>query len=451
MWRLATQIILIIPSIFLCSFMASEIKPSAEIQAIVMNLWNVIREVAQANTATQTENKAFAQKYHTLNEQMQQEHERHAKLQAYTEHLQTELKQWQHDHEALQGEQSEHRILTRQHEETIQELRSLYSEQEAVLSARIEENTALREQLAKLQDEAKAEREQFLSASEALKHDLAQSRQQALNVATEVDEAKAELDDLRTERNTLFEENEQLRWRLQALEKQVEEDQQVMERKVEEARLHSGEMTMQLEESKRFASESNERISVLTEERTQLRTALEKAEQESQTWQQIAEEQTQRITELQDAEKVLTEQLTQNLTEQLTQEFEQKLAHDLEQARQEASSNLSSELASAKNRYETAIENLKTQLHETRLQHQQMLDAHAEDTEQQRTALAEEIALLQAKNREQAEILEVEQRRTQDLERLAEQSIHITANEREALTATVKSLLERVESALEAM
>lgn len=405
-----------------------------------MNLWNVIRETAQANTATQAENKAFAQKHHALQEQLQHEQERYTKLQAYTEHLQEELKLSQHELEALREQHTNAVEISLQHDETIRELRGLHLDQEEVLMRKNEENSLLREQLEHLQTEQAAEKTHFHTSLEALKQDLSFSRQQALNVASEVDEAKRELEDVRSERNAFFEENEQLRWRLEALEQQIEEDRLAMERKVEEARLHSGEMTVQFEEAKRLASESKERIQALTEERNSLKNSLEKSEQEAQTWQQIAEEQTVRITELQNIEQEITEKLTK----ELTQKFEQQL----EYVRQESASTLSAELTSIKNRYELALETLKTQLQEARLQHQQTLQSYTDDHEQTVTTLEEEISALKHQADEQTRTLLEEQERVRKLQTLADQSIRLSDTERLTLASAVKDLLERVETHL---
>lgn len=390
-------------------------KPSAEIQAIVMNLWNVIRETAQATTAIHAENKAFAQKHHALNEQILQEHERHAKLQAYTEHLQTELKQQQHDLDTLQPRYQEAFDNSQKHEETIQELRRILLEQEELVARRGEENKMLSEQLLIGNEGFDAERERLHTSLEALKHDLTASRQQSLNVATEVDELRNEVEALSTERDKLLDDNEQLRWRLEAFEKNSTQEHAELERKLEAARVYSGEVTVQLEDAKRLMSESDARIIALTAERNSLRDTAGSAEQEALTWQQIAEEQTETIQHLQTREQELTALL--------------------EQKSEEYSTNIASQIAANKNLYETALENLKAQLQEERIEHQQTLESYTTEHEQTVLALEEQITKLRIEFDKQ--VAEVKQN-----------TVSLGNDERLVLVGKISHLLQRVELAL---
>jgi predicted nucleic acid-binding Zn-ribbon protein len=432
-------------------------KPSAEIQAIVMNLWNVIRETAQATTAIHAENKAFAQKHHALNEQILQEHERQAKLQAYTEHLQTELKQQQHDLDTLQPRYQEAFDNSQKHEETIQELRRILLEQEDLVARRGEENKMLSEQLLVGNEGFDAERERLHTSLEALKHDLTASRQQSLNVATEVDELRNEVEALSTERDKLLDDNEQLRWRLEAFEKNSTQEYTEVERKLETARVYSGEVTVQLEDAKRLMSESDARIIALTAERNSLRDTVGSAEQEALTWQQIAEEQTETLQRLQTVEqeyKILLEKSREeyaaNLAAQLT--INQNLSEtalaalkvQLEEERTLHQQTLEihskereqiTQLMSSKNLYETALETLKAQLQEERMQHQQTLAAHA--TEHEQTLMAQEEQMTKMKAEFDKQVVE-----------LRKNMLQIPENERLALTEKVAHLLQRVEAAL---
>lgn len=439
-------------------------KPSAEIQAIVMNLWNVVRETAQATTAIHAENKAFAQRHHVLNEQILHEHERHAKLQAYTEHLQTELKQQQHDLDILQPRYREVLENSQKHEETIQELRRILLEQEELVARRGEENKLLSEQLLVENEGFDAERERLHTSLEALKHDLTASRQQSLNVATEVDELRNEIEALSTERDKLLDDNEQLRWRLEAFEKNSTQEYAELERKLETARVYSGEVTMQLEDAKRLMGESDARIIALTAERNSLRDTTENAEQESLTWQQIAEEQTETIQRLQTLEQEYTisleksreeleksrEEYTANLATQLTihqnlsETAQAALKVQLEEERTEHQQMLEvhskereqiTQLISSKNLYETALETLKAQLQEERMQHQQTLAAHA--TEHEQTLMAQEEQMMKMK----AEF-------DKQVAGLRKNVVQIPENERFALKEKVEHLLQRVEVAL---
>lgn len=435
----------------------SDQKPSAEVQAIVMNLWNVVRENAQATAAVHTENKAFAQKYQTLAEQMQQEHERHAKLQAYTEHLQAELKQCQHDLDVLQPQFQEALEVSKQREETIQELRRILNEQEELVARRNEENKTLSEQLALASEGLNTEREHLQISLEALKHDLTASRQQSLDVATEVDELRAEIETLSTERDNLLDDNEQLRWRLEAFEKNSSQERLELEQKLEAARVYSGEVTARLEDAKRLTSESDARISALANERNGLRDSLEKVEQDALTWQQIAEEQTEAIERVQALEKELKTSLEQhraeyaasissqftaskNLHETALEALKVQL-HEERIQRQEALEAYTREheqiiqLTSSKNLYETVLENLKTQLQEERIQHQQTLAAHADEHEQAVSALEEQITTLRA---------EFDKQMTE----LRRGAVHLGDEDRLALMGTITHLLERVEMAL---
>jgi DNA repair exonuclease SbcCD ATPase subunit len=415
-------------------------KPSAEIQAIVMNLWNVVRETAQATTAIHAENKAFAQKHHALSEQILQEHERHAKLQAYTEHLQTELKQRQHDLDTLQPRYQEAFDNSQKHEETIQELRRILLEQEELVARRGEENKMLSEQLLVGNEGFDAERERLHTSLEALKHDLTASRQQSLNVATEVDELRNEIEALSTERDKLLDDNEQLRWRLEAFEKNSTQEYAEVERKLEAARVYSGEVTVQLEDAKRLVSESDARIIALTAERNSLRDTAGSAEQEALTWQQIAEEQTETIQRLQIREQELTALLEQRKGEefetiQRLQTREQELTALLEQRSEEYSTNIASQIAANKNLYETALENLKAQLQEERIEHQQTLESYITEHEQTVLALEEQITKLRTEFDKQ--VVEVKQN-----------TISLGKDERLVLVGKISHLLQRVELAL---
>lgn len=435
----------------------SDQKPSAEVQAIVMNLWNVVRENAQATAAVHTENKAFAQKYQTLVGQMQQEHERHTKLQAYTEHLQAEMKQYQHDLNALQPQFRESLETGKQREETIQELRRILNEQEELVAHRNEENKILSEQLALAAKDLNTEREHWQASLEALRQDLTVSRQQSLNVATEVDELRTEIEALRTERDTLLDDNEQLRWRLEAFEKNSSQERLELEQKLEAARVYSGEVTARLEDAKRLTSESDARISALANERNSLRDSLEKVEQDALTWQQIAEEQTETIERVQALEKELKASLEQHRAEyaaSISSQFSaSKSLHEtaLEALkvqlyeeriqRQEALEAYTREheqivqLTSSKNLYETALETLKAQLQEERMQHQQTLEAHANEHEQ--TLIAQEEQMAKMKEEFDKQVAE-----------LRKKVVHIPENERLVLTEKVTHLLQRVEAAL---
>lgn len=390
-------------------------KPSAEVQAIVMNLWNVIRETAQATTAIHAENKAFAQKYHALGEQLQHEHERHTKLQAYTEHLQAELKQNQHDLEALQPQHLETLEISQKREETIQELRRILQEQEELVLRQSEENKTLSEQLMHESEGHDTESERLRTNLETLKQDLAASRQQSLDVATEVDDLRTEVETLSAERNQLLDDNEQLRWRLEAFEKNSAQEHGELEHKLEAARVYSGEVMVQLEDAKRLMSESDARINALTLERASLQEAVEKVEQEALTWQQIAEEQTADIQRMQTRER--------------------ELSALLEEAQKESSADLASQLAASKSLYETALENLKAQLQAERIQHQQAMEAHANEHEQVVSGLEEQILTLKAEFEKQA----VELKR---------ETIYLGKDDRLALTGKISHLLQRVEAAL---
>lgn len=435
----------------------SDQKPSAEVQAIVMNLWNVVRENAQVTAAVHTENKAFAQKYQTLAEQMRQEHERHTKLQAYTEHLQAEMKQYQHDLDALQPQFRESLEIGKQREETIQELRRILNEQEELVAHRNEENKTLSEQLALATEGLNMEREHWQTSLEDLRQDLTASRQQSLNVATEVDELRAEIETLRTERDTLLDDNEQLRWRLEAFEKNSSQERLELEQKLEAARVYSGEVTARLEDAKRLTSESDARISALANERNSLRDSLEKVEQDALTWQQIAEEQTETIERVQAFEKELKASLEQHRAEyaaSISSQFSASKSlhemalealkvqlHEERIQRQEALEAYTREheqivqLTSSKNLYETALETLKAQLQEERMQHQQTLEAHANEHEQ--TLIAQEEQMAKMKEEFDKQVAE-----------LRKKVVHIPENERLVLTEKVTHLLQRVEAAL---
>jgi hypothetical protein len=278
-----------------------------------------------------------------------------------------------------------------------------------------------------------------------------------LNVATEVDELRNEVEALSTERDKLLDDNEQLRWRLEAFEKNSTQEYTEVERKLETARVYSGEVTVQLEDAKRLMSESDARIIALTAERNSLRDTVGSAEQEALTWQQIAEEQTETLQRLQTVEqeyKILLEKSREeyaaNLAAQLT--INQNLSEtalaalkvQLEEERTLHQQTLEihskereqiTQLMSSKNLYETALETLKAQLQEERMQHQQTLAAHA--TEHEQTLMAQEEQMTKMKAEFDKQVVE-----------LRKNMLQIPENERLALTEKVAHLLQRVEAAL---
>ncbi|MCS6808125.1 MAG: hypothetical protein RML40_05780, partial [Bacteroidota bacterium] len=289
--------------------MASEPKPSAEIQALVMNLWNVLRDVSQAHAASQSIITTFEQRCKSLQEQLQEEQERNSKLQAYIENLQNEHKNLQHTFDELHQQHTATLKDCRQHEDERHKLLQRCEAQEQRIVQQQQENMRLQSQLHELQQHLATQEERSKVTIEALKSDLSQSRQQALSVASEFDELREEFDNLRNERNIFYEENEQLQSRISALEHHREQERVAWEKQLEEARVALQQVSMQLEDTRRVAEESNERIRILTEERSHMQELLEKAKQEAETWQYIAEEQAAKLATLQATEQTLRQKI----------------------------------------------------------------------------------------------------------------------------------------------
>jgi chromosome segregation ATPase len=227
---------------------------------------------------------------------------------------------------------------------------------------------------------------------------------------------------------------------LEAFEKNSTQEYAEVERKLEAARVYSGEVTVQLEDAKRLVSESDARIIALTAERNSLRDTAGSAEQEALTWQQIAEEQTETIQRLQIREQELTALLEQRKGEefetiQRLQTREQELTALLEQRSEEYSTNIASQIAANKNLYETALENLKAQLQEERIEHQQTLESYITEHEQTVLALEEQITKLRTEFDKQ--VVEVKQN-----------TISLGKDERLVLVGKISHLLQRVELAL---
>jgi hypothetical protein len=450
-----------------------DMKPSAEMQAIVMNLWNVIRETAQASTAIYIENKAFAEKRRELELALRQEHERLSKLQVYAEHLQAELKAREADKESALEEYRAAQETVQEQAILIQELRRITAEQEQIITERTDERVGLLQKIALTEETLTTEQARLQTIAETLKQDLAISRRQALEAAAEVDELRAEIAEMAAERNRALEVNEQMRWRLEVLEKNAETERAELERKLEEARIYSAEITAELEDSKRLVAESKTRIEVLAAEREQdksaLRAAVEKAESESAAWSQIAQEQAQNLSELQAREQELLEtleRLRRELTEEKAREeelsqqwkqqyslearnaFEERLAQAIEQervAQREALDGKIAEInalrAAEKNMYENALETLKRQLQEERVAAQKTLDAHASEYEER---LAELTQTIQSARAEQKMSVAT----ATSFNAAERDALRLDTPQREELIRKIQYALDRVESAL---
>jgi hypothetical protein len=450
-----------------------DMKPSAEMQAIVMNLWNVIRETAQASTAISIENKAFAEKRRELELALTQEHERLSKLQVYAEHLQAELKARETDKESALEEYRAAQETVQEQAILIQELRRITAEQEQIITERTDERAGLLQKIALTEETLTTEQARLQTTAEALKQDLAISRRQALEAAAEVDELRAEIAEMAAERNSALEANEQIRWRLEALEKNAETERAELERKLEEARIYSGEITAELEDAKRLVAESKTRIEVLAAEREQdksaLRAAVEKAESESATWSQIAEEQAQNLSGLQAREQELLETLErlrrefaeekareEELSQQRKQQysleaenaFEERLAQAIEQERTAQREALDGKIAEVnalraadKNMYENALETLKRQLQEERVAAQKTLDAHASEYEERLAELTQTIESARAEQKMSVATANA-------LSAAERGDLRLGALQREELIQKIQYALDRVESAL---
>jgi myosin heavy subunit len=136
-------------------------KPSAEVQAAVMQLWNVLRESADVHAKLREEKLLLTQRLATSDAQTKQQGEAMSKMQAYVEHLQQELKNeraqseplakhveslkqslaqtTQNASEAVAKAAQDHASALAATQATIEELRAVLAEQETVVARKNEE------------------------------------------------------------------------------------------------------------------------------------------------------------------------------------------------------------------------------------------------------------------------------------------------------------------------
>ena len=272
-------------------------KPSAEIQAVVMQLWNVVRETTQATSGAVAERNALQKKYATLEGALQQEQQKSHKMQHYIEHLEREAKAKEEEHTKLQQQHRDEQEISRHREETVQELRRSLEEKEELVSrldAQVQEQGA---NIAARVGEIVAQEDEL----ERLREELSASNDRAMISAQRLGELEPLYIEAQEEKAYFTEENERLRWQLTAVTEQTAQErttlEQEFEKKLTDTRAENGRLLAETEEikqdMKRLQSESEHRIRVLQEERDAAAETLNKATQDALTWQQIAEEQEQ--------------------------------------------------------------------------------------------------------------------------------------------------------------
>ncbi|MCS6809252.1 MAG: hypothetical protein RML40_10985, partial [Bacteroidota bacterium] len=117
---------------------------------------------------------------------------------------------------------------------------------------------------------------------------------------------------------------------------------------------------------------------------------------------------------------------------------------------QDALSHFDSRLQASKSLYENTIERLQATLQAERLEHQQALQAHADEHETITHALQAEINSLKSILEQERSSFASAKMRIQELEHLIPTHIlSLSAEERQTLTTVVTQLLNRIELALE--
>jgi chromosome segregation ATPase len=279
---------------------SSEQKPSVEVQAVVMQLWNVVRETTQMTSGVAAERTALAKKLATLENTLQQEQQKTAKMQHYIEHLEREAKTKEEEIAKVQSEYSTSNESNRRNEEALQELRRTHLEKEehiTQLYAQVQEQARI---IAERVAEIVAQEDEL----ERLRDELGGSNDRAMQVAERLTELEPLYIESQEDKARLTEETDRLRWQLTAVTEQTAQERSVLEaeqeRKLTDVRAEQGRLLVELEEWKRLAGEAEQRIQALEETRREALANVqastqnaEKAAQEAQTWQQIAEEQEQ--------------------------------------------------------------------------------------------------------------------------------------------------------------
>jgi hypothetical protein len=397
----------------------AEQKPSAEIQAVVMNLWNAIRETAQSTSAVHAERQAMQSRIETVKENLQQEIQSSAKLQAYSEHLEAELKQVQQNFATLQQLHAELHQTSLHRDETLRELRGILNNHEEHLAEREQELTLTKKELDEVHGHDILQEQEIAD----LRAELAASNDRAMLAAADLGNLQPRYIALEMERDTLAKTLGELSWRLTALEEQTardaaERDAAEYDRVIAETHARTEEVlrtqkaieAAASEEIQRFTAETDERIAVLTSEREMMQERLSQIEQASANLQQTADEQARTIR--------IQEQTITNL-HQIQDGFrndEQEFEHRLEQER---ISHRNAILARERIHGELELRN-------------QMLDA----TDERFGEYEEHIRVL------------VEQNAALSVQLASERGRGFTDMERELLTTNIEQFLQRVESVL---
>ncbi|TAE30106.1 MAG: hypothetical protein EAZ92_05000 [Candidatus Kapaibacterium sp.] len=428
-----------------------DLKPSAEVQAVVMQLWNVVRETTQAASGAVAERNVIQKKYATLENAFQQEQQKTGKMQHYIEHLEREAKAREEEFTKLQQQYRDGQEISRHREENVQELRRTQLEKEefiAQLNAQIQEQARI---ITDRVGEIVAQEDEL----ERLRDELGISHDRAMHVSERLVELEPLYIESQEEKAFLGEEVERLRWQLTAVTEQNTQERTTLdaeyERKLTDAHAENGRLLVVIEDVKRIQGESEQRIRILEEERDAAQKSIQKGQQDAQTWQQIAEEQEQIFSV---KEQALREELTrlageiekarqtydglQTLHNALTLEKttqEQASAQALEQLQ----ARLSSEIAQAQTEFHAAQK-------ERAVQHEQELLAlrNELDTAQHRASELEAHALeLQAHLTQEKD--HIQQAETQALERvrsLEEEIVALKNTNEHALIAKSNELLE---------
>jgi chromosome segregation ATPase len=433
-------------------------KPSAEIQAVVMQLWNVVRETSQASAGAVSERNALSKKYAAIEITLQQEAQKTAKMQSYIEHLQEEARLKEEEFIKLQQQYRDIQEISRHREETIQELRRSVMEQEEQ-SAKL--NILVQEQARNIEERVRelvAQEDEL----EQLREELDASNERAMASAQELGELQPLYIDLQEEKVLLTQETEQLRWQLTAVTEQTSQEraelEATQERKLTDAHAENGRLLVEMEEFKRLWNESEQRIRVLEAERgeasAKIETAIQQAQQDTLAWQQIAEEQEQTFAA---RERTLREELATatNDSERVSQlqndlQAAQKLlilekaAHDQAlqalsathaQEREHLQASLSAELEMVRAELAEVQQSAETQAAKLTEAHTQAITRLEQDLEASQNLMDEKQQRF------------VNERETLQQQLLQTQNAHTQASER--ITELETNLLAQVESARE--
>lgn len=228
-------------------------KPSAEVQAAVMQLWNAVRESANVLAKLNVDKAALQKKNAKFEEQVQQHATAADKMQAYIEHLQAEALQQRAEIESLTQVLQQAGAAAQTQEQMVQDLRRTLLEHENAITrkdAELERTVVRMQEVDALTTALQQRNEEFAALS--LQHNDLQTRlQRGAGQERELEQTKsdivllqAELVRRNTEINTRYNEVVEYKSHFAELEDRTLNQQRIVESlRAENARLQEAQQS----------------------------------------------------------------------------------------------------------------------------------------------------------------------------------------------------------------